>query len=43
MQGVSNTVTDVVKLLVVKRISVKSLGHPILLDTFRMFEEFLAF
>lgn len=43
MQGVFNTVTGVVKLLVVKRISVKPLGHPELLDTFPTFGEFLAF
>lgn len=47
MQGVSNTVTDVVKLLVVNRISVKPLdnlisGHPALLDIFPIFGEFLT-
>ena len=42
MQGVSNTVTDVVKLLVVHRISVKPFGHPVLLDTFPIFGEFLT-
>lgn len=43
MQGVYNTVTDVVKLLVVSRISIQLPGHPALLDTFPMFGEFLTF
>lgn len=42
MQSVSNPVTDIVRLLVVNRISVKLLGHPVLLTTFPVFGDFLT-